>query len=68
MSEQPTDIDEERIRLTEALWRALGVFDLDLPQHPPVGQRHVLDATRGSILYTRHGHLYRVTLTVTAED
>lgn len=68
MSEQPTDIDEERVRMTEALWTVIGVYAYDLPQIPTIGQRHVLDPQRGSILYSHHGHLYRVTLTVTAED
>jgi hypothetical protein len=84
MSEQPTDPDAERARLTQELWTVLGVYDRNLPStalatagrpltatpfsRPPTKLRHVLDAQRGSILYTHHGHLYRVTLTVTAED
>lgn len=85
MSEQPANVDEERIRLTQELWSALGLYDRDLPsttktystsvsltdmpfRHGSTGARHVLDAQRGNILYSHHGHLYRVTLTVTAED
>lgn len=85
MSEQPANIDEERIRLTQTLWAALGAYEINLVSTvttysatvPLTGSpllpgsadaRHVLDAQRGSILYTHHGHRYRVTLTVTAED
>lgn len=68
MTAQPADPDAERVTLAQSLWTVLGLYEFSVPGHPPVGQRRVLDTTRGAILYTHHGHHYRVTLTVTAEE